>query len=236
VSRSWPPERAVVWDGAHRLIPDAHAHGDSPLLAALATGADVEDLVALSQATSRRVLIQQGAIPSGIHSDELVFGVPEWPIVNAAFCYPHPQGARFNGPHRGAWYAGREIETSLAEVAFHKTIELQETDFWHLSVVYHDFLADIHGTFHDLRGRNDRRARACLDPDSYERSQALAHDLLEGGSLGVVYPAVRHPGSEAVACFRPATVNNVRRGMRYRLTWNQPGAPRVRTEASARTR
>ena len=102
--------------------------------------------------------------------------------------------------------------------------------------MYHDFLADIHGTFHDLRGSNDRRARACLDADSYERSQALAHDLLERGSLGVAYPAVRHPGGEVVACFRPATVNNVRRGVRYRLTWSEPGEPSVRTEPGRRAR
>jgi hypothetical protein len=228
MTRSWPPVREVRWDDAHRLIPDAHAVSDAPVLSALAADGDIDELVALSQATSRRVLIQQGAIPSGIHADELVYGVPEWPIVNAAFCYPHPQGSRFSGPHRGAWYAGREVATSIAEVAFHKSVELQETDFWDVELVYADFLADIHGQFHDLRGRGDRRARACLDPDSYERSQALADDLLDQGSLGVVYPAVRRAGGEAVACFRPATVNHVRRGARYRLTWAGPGEPVVR--------
>jgi DUF438 domain-containing protein len=50
---------------------------------------------ALSAATNRRLLVQAERIPSGIRRDELVFGVPEWRIINAAFCFAHPQGARF---------------------------------------------------------------------------------------------------------------------------------------------
>lgn len=221
-----PPVGEVRWDDAHRLVPNAYA-GDAPVLRSLGGPDDLDDLIALSGATSRRLMVQQGAVPSGVHLDELVFGVPEWAIVNAAFCYPHPQGARFNGPDRGAWYAGREVVTSLAEVAFHKSVELAETDWWELSVVYHDFLADVHGAFHDLRGVARPAARACLDPRSYRRSQALAERLLDAGSLGVVYPAVRHRGGDAIACFRPATVANVRRGGRFRLTWSSPGEPDV---------
>ncbi|MFZ4811969.1 MAG: RES family NAD+ phosphorylase [Ilumatobacteraceae bacterium] len=226
----WPALRAIRWDDTHRLIPDAYASTDRRLLAPLAASDDdLEALVALRAATSRRTLVQQGRIPSGIHSDELVYGTPEWQIVNASFCYPHPSGARFNGPDRGAWYAGREVETSLAEVSFHKSVELAETGWWTLSVVYQDFLADIHGPFHDLGRPRDARARACLDPASYERSQALAQQLLDDGSLGIVYPAVRHRGGEAVACFRPATVGHVRRGGRYRITWDGGSTPTIGT-------
>ena len=42
-------------------------------------------------------------------------------------------------------------------------------------------------------------------------SQQLAEDLLTAGSLGVVYPSVRHDGGTCVACFRPALVMNVRK-------------------------
>ncbi|MBI4934219.1 MAG: RES family NAD+ phosphorylase [Actinobacteria bacterium] len=235
MSRSWPPLAELRWDDTHRLIPDAYAHSATPVLASLAQGDDVALLTALAQATSRRVLVQQGAVPSGIHADELVFGVPEWEVVNAAFCYPQPQGSRFNGPHRGAWYAGRDVATSIAEVAFHRSVELHETGWFDLQLDYADFLSDLHGHFHDLRGTGDRRARACLHPASYERSQALALDLVESGSLGVVYPAVRHPGGEAVACFRPATVNHVRRGARFRFSWHGPGEPSVQ-QLSERSR
>jgi hypothetical protein len=228
VTRRWPPQREIRWDDTHRLIPDAYAVTYTPVLAALVDEQhldDVDALMDLARATSRRLLVQEGHVPSGIHVDELVFGVPEWQIVNAAFCYPHPQGARFNGPARGAWYAGRDVETSLAEVAFHRTVELAETDYWDLSLEYQDFLADIHGTFHDLRGLGDRRTTSCLAPNSYVHSQALAEELLKEGSLGVVYPSVRRQGGEVVACFRPAAVGHVRRGGRFRLSWDAPGPP-----------
>jgi len=209
----------VRWDDTHRLIPDTRAH-PGPILEG--------PLAELAGATSRRALVQYGRIPSGIHHDELVFGVPEWPIVNAAYCYPNPLGARFSSADRGAWYAGRTLDTSIAEVAFHKTVELTETGWFELSITYVDFLADIHGSFHDLRGPRNRRAEACLDPTSYAASQRLAQGLLETGSSGIAYPSVRHTGGEAVACFRPAIVAHVRRGGRARLTWSGTPEPKVR--------
>ncbi len=80
---------------------------------------------------------------------------------------------------------------------------------------------------HDLRRPRDRRARECLAPDSYAASQAVAATLLAAGSVGVVYPAVRDPGREAVACFRPAAVANVRAGGRFRLTWSGGQEPEI---------
>lgn len=224
----WPPVTTIRWDDAHRLIPAAYADTDEPILTTLARDdSDVADLVALSAATNARLQAQANVRPGGIHQDELVFGVPHWRIINAAFCHPHPLGSRFNGPDRGAWYAGQHVGTSLAEVAHHRTVELAEIDRWELAVDYQDYLSDIHAPVADLRRPRDRRARACLAPDSYVAGQALAGDLLEAGSVGVVYPAVRDPGREAVACFRPAAVGNVRTGARYRLEWAGRRTPEV---------
>ena len=80
-------------------------------------------------------------------------------------------------------------------------------------------------TIHDLR--HARGFKACLAPDSYVASQALADSLLSAGSLGVVYPSVRHAGGTCVACFRPALVSNVRRAYTYRFTWTGGEGPRI---------
>jgi hypothetical protein len=218
MSTRWPARHEIRWDDTHRLIPDSRAH-PAPILEG--------PMAELASATSRRALVQYGRIPSGIHNDELVVGVPEWQIVNAAYCYPNPVGARFSSPDRGAWYAGRALDTSIAEVAFHKAVELAETNWFELTITYADFLADIHGTFHDLRGPRTKRAKACLDPNSYVASQLLAAELLAQGSSGIAYPSVRHDGGEAVACFRPAIVAHVRRGGRVRLSWSGRAEPRV---------
>ncbi len=67
----------------------------------------------------------------------------------------------------------------------------------------------------------------CLDPESYMASQELAEQLLEAGSLGVVYPSVRKPEGTCLACFRPALVTNVRQGRAYLFRWDGKAEPMV---------
>ena len=228
-TRAWQPVSAVKWDDTHRLIPSSYADTDAPFVEQLTDEpADVALLIDLMSATNARLKAQADALPGGIRRDELVFAVPHWRIVNAAFCYPNPAGSRFSSPDRGAWYAARSIRTSLREVAFHKQIELAETDWWELTIDYQDYRADIHGDLHDLRRAGDAKAKSCLSPTSYRRSQEVAGELLEKESLGIVYPSVRDEGRGALACFRPAAVTNVRTGATYRLTWSGKKAPTTR--------
>lgn len=100
------------------------------------------------------------------------------------------------------------------------------------SITYDDYLADVSAPLHDLR--RARGFRACLDPLSYAASQALAERLLEAGSLGLVYPSVRHAGGTCLACLRPALVTNVRRDATYRFTFHGTTAPAIVRERSQR--
>ena len=199
--------------------------GDESVLARIADDdAHLNDIFDLDNATNDRLLAENNLLPGiGIH--ELVFGVPYYRIVNAAFCHPHPLGSRFNGPDRGAWYAAFEIETAQAEVAFHKWIELVEVNWFEENVTYDDYLADFSAEFHDIR--DDDRFADCLAPDSYVASQDLAQRLLDAGSLGIVYPSVRRKRGTCLACFRPALVMNVRKGDAYRFIWSGKPNPEV---------
>jgi RES domain-containing protein len=200
-----------------RLIPSRFAEVEDSVLVPLAEDDDVlRDLFDLDNATNERLRGETGLLP-GIGVDELVFGVPNFRIINAAFTYARPEGSRFNDGERGAWYCAFETETALAEVSFHKAVEYQEINRFDDSVTYQAMLADFTATFHDLRGAN--ACPKCLDPESYVVSQALANELLESGSMGVIYPSVRRPEGTNLACFRPALVGNVRKGLAYRLTW-----------------
>jgi hypothetical protein len=223
-----PPVRLVRQFDTHRLIPSRHLPHDDSVLVEIAD--DDEHLAAifeLDAATNDRLLAEHQMLP-GIGIEELVFGVPHASVINASFCHAHPVGARFSGPDRGAWYAAFDIATSQAEVGFHKSVQLAEIGRFEETVTYDDYLADFSASFHDIR--RARSFRACLDPDSYVESQALADDLLHGGSLGVVYPSVRHAGGTCVACFRPALVANVRRAKTYRFTWEGGPDPIVTVE------
>jgi len=105
--------------------------------------AQCERLGSLERSTDGHVLGESGLLPGiGIH--EPVFGVSYAHIVNAAFTYAHPAGSRFNGSERGAWYAAFLLETTEAEVSFHRGKELQEINWPHPEVFeYVEYLADF---------------------------------------------------------------------------------------------
>lgn len=212
-----PPVTLVRQFDTHRLIPSKYSFGGESVLSRIAdSDADFAAIVDLESATNDRLLAETDLLPS-IGRDELVFGVPYARIVNAAFCHAHPLGSRFNGPDRGAWYAAFAIETAQAEVAFHRAADYAEIGRFEDSVTYDDYLADFSAEMHDLR--NAPEFAECLAPDSYLASQALAEQLVGDGSLGLVYPSVRHAGGTCVGCFRPALVGNVRKGPTYQFTW-----------------
>jgi RES domain-containing protein len=222
---SLPRTSLVRQNDTHRLIPSKYSDGGANVLTRIADdAAHLQDIFDLDNATNERLTAENGLLPGiGIH--ELVFGVPGYRIVNAAFCHAHPLGSRFNGPDRGVWYAAFAIETSQAEVAFHKAIELAEVQWFEEEMTFDDYLADFSADFHDIR--NDERFTDCLAPASYMASQDLAQQMLDAGSLGVVYPSVRHTSGTCVACFRPALVMNVRRGRTYRFVWPGKAVPEI---------
>jgi RES domain-containing protein len=222
-----PPVALVRSLDTHRLVLSRHLpQGDSVLAAISDDDAHLQAIFELDTATNDRLLAAEQPLP-GIGVEELVFGVPHAAVVNAAFCHPHPLGSRFNGPSRGAWYAATDIETSQAEVGFHKSVQLAEIGRFEDTVTYDDYMADFSADFHDLRPAPPAMRRV-LDPDSYVESQALAERLLEKDSLGVIYPSVRRAGGTCIVCFRPALVTNVRRGKTYRFTWDGGPEPTVR--------
>jgi len=135
-----------------RLIPSRFADIEDSVLAPLAEDErTLRDLFDLDNATNDRLRGESGQLP-GIGMDELVFGVPNFRIINAAFTYARPEGSRFNDGERGAWYCAFELETSLAEICFHKAVEYQEIGRFDDSVSYQALLADFSASFHDLRG------------------------------------------------------------------------------------
>lgn len=212
-----PRTSLVRRNDTHRLIPSKYGEGGESVLARIADDdAHLNDILDLDDATNDRLISESNLLPGiGIH--ELVFGLPHCRIVNAAFCHPHPLGSRFNGPDRGAWYAAFELETSQAEVAFHKSVELAEVSWFEEEIIFDDYLADFSAAFHDIR--EDAQFADCLAPASYVASQHLAQQLLDAGSLGLVYPSVRRNAGTCVACFRPALVMNMRKERTYRYAW-----------------
>jgi hypothetical protein len=207
----------------HRLIPAQFADEGVSILARLSSDGEVlNGIFELDNATDDRFLAESGRLP-GIDARELVFGIPSYRIINAAFCHSAPGGSRFNSPDRGAWYASFELETSQAEAAYHRRLWLQETSWDEEDVSdYVDYLADFRAEFHDIRGSKGHDD--CLQPESYVASQALAAELLDLGSAGIVFSSVRRAGGACIACFRPVLVTNVRRGESFACMYDPKSA------------
>jgi hypothetical protein len=189
----------------------------------LADANDLQRLAALEARTSTRLQAEAGAILSLPPSD-MASRRANYSFVNAAFAYTRPQGNRFNGGERGAWYCAFAVATALAEVGYHLTRALADIGRFDNATDYGELLADFIGAFHDLRGAKPKAA--CLDPDpaiGYPAGQALARRLRAAQSPGLIYPSARDRKGINLVAFEPAAVQNVRQGSLWRLTWS--GSP-----------
>ena len=232
-----PPLADVHVRNTHRLIPSKVSAQGTVFSRLTTNDAELNDLMELDGVTNDRLIGEQGLLPGiGIH--ELVYGVAYAHIVNAAFTHAAPTGARFNSPDRGAWYAGLERRTSIAEVAFHKIEALKEINWPDEEIsTSDDYLADFSAEMHDVRGDNPRFRKYLKPgplPACYAEPQRLAETLLTQRSNGIIYPSVRQRGGTCIACFRPTLVYNVRQGaqLEFRLHAErkfQPGQVREKT-------
>jgi RES domain-containing protein len=219
-----PSTIALAQRDTVRLI--AAARLDEPTLSPLAAdpGA-LDDLAGLESVTDGRLRAQETGLPD-LDPRELVFGHAGAALINAAFAHTRPGGNRFNGEERGAWYCAFEAATSLSEVAYHLTRELEAVGRFENMTDYAELIADFFALFHDLRPA-DRAAEAALHQDpaiAYPAGQALARRLRrEVAGNGIVYPSVRHVGGTCLVAFRPDLVQNLRQGGVWRLEWR--GAP-----------
>lgn len=191
---------------------------------------DDSELDALSEiegATSaRRIAQARGA--GEVQSHELVYGVPHAHFINAAFAYAKPREPnRFNGADRGAWYAGFNVETSLAEVKFHLTEMLAAAGDFNATVDYAEMYASFAGEFLDLRVHP---AHASLHPDKaagYPVGNRLADAARARGLNGIIYPSVRSPGGTCLVALFPHAVQSVAQGAVYRMSWDGKPEPTV---------
>lgn len=238
-----PPIQVLKRQGMHRLIPSRFSDGGTVLEDIATDDAMLADIMLLDGATNDRLQGEQDGL-SGISQFELVYGIPNAHIIRAAFLHTSHFGSRFNDATRGAWYAAGDLETSIAEVAYHKARRLAEIVVPELPrqqpdrevSEYDDWLADFHAALHTLE---PVEAYAdCLQPEPvpqcYVASQRLARQLLDQRSNGLIYPSVRRKGGLCVACFRPPLVYRPRQGGRYELQLRLDGGAYKTTVRSVR--
>jgi hypothetical protein len=219
-----PPTTSFRVRNTCRLVPSLYP--TAGILDEIASPEDLPAVIELETWTNDRISTELGIIHR-IPFEEWVTGRPMASVIMAAFCHPRIGGGRFNGPERGAWYAGRNLETAHAEVIYHRTRELAEISVVETRLQVRLYLADFHGAFHDLRADTPENL-PFHDPVSYTASQAIGRELLEAGANGIVYRSVRHRGGECICCLRPRLVENVRPDAHFEYRWEGTETPKVR--------
>lgn len=225
----WPlPTVELAQRDTIRLISTARLK--EPVLLPLApTQEALDDLADLESVTNGRLRAQESGLPD-LDPRELVFGRAGYTFINAAFTHTRPGGNRFNGEDRGAWYCAFDAQTSLGEVSYHLTRELEAIGRFENVTDYAELIADFFAPFHDLRV-TDRSLEPSLQPDptvAYAAGQALALRLRkELISNGIIYPSVRHADGVCLVAFRPDLVLNLRQGGMWRLEWQGNPTPTI---------
>lgn len=218
-----PPVTEVELLDTCRLVPSLFP--TTGILDTVASPEDLPFIFELEDWTNDRISGELGILHR-IPTEEWVTGRPMASVVMAAFCHPRPGGGRFNGPRRGAWYAGTSLDTAHAEVVYHRTAELAEIGVFETRVQMRLYLADFDAPFHDVRADLPEN-RPFHDASSYTASQALGRELLDSGSNGVLYRCVRRQDGECIACFRPALVANVRPDAHFEYRWEGTRTPGI---------
>jgi RES domain-containing protein len=189
-----------------------------------------DELALLSEiegATSARQMAQERGI-AGLAANELVYDVPHAQFINASFAYAKPrQPNRFNGAHRGAWYAALTVETCLREVGFHLTNALADAGDFNAVVEYAEMFCSLAGDFLDLRQQPGHPALGADISAAYPAGNALAERARAEGLNGIIYPSVRHQGGTCLVALRPAAVQSVRQGAVYRMVWRGRPEPQI---------
>lgn len=207
------PVAEIAQQRTVRLIPAKYY--DSPVLRGIAdSDAEHSDLERLQAGTDR----QRRRL--GPHDD-----YDEWGgvVIHAAFLHTRMGGNRFNDESRGAWYAAFDERTALHEVAFHKTRELWNIDYFHDRSRFRAVHASFIGRFHDLRGAEPRPSALHPDPAvAYPDGQALARQLkaMTPPSRGLIYPSARFQGGVCLVAFHPNAVQDVHPGPEWEVSWD----------------
>lgn len=212
-----PPLSQVHWQPCWRLVPSRFP--PVGLFDRVANSDDIGILAAIEGLTNDRLRDELGDLLL-VPEAERQFGAGTTPIM-AAFTHINREGSRFSDGHYGVYYAGRSIETALAETRHHRERFLGRTKESAIEVDMRSYACNIDVLLHDIR--NDEGAFAGLyNPASYASSQPFAVRLRNDcASNGIVYDSVRDAEGECVAIFRANIPHApVVQGSHYCFVWD----------------
>jgi hypothetical protein len=209
------PRSEIDWHPCYRAIPSRFP--PIGLFERVADPADLEDVFAIESLTNARLRDEAGEI-SLVPREERVSG-PGTGHVMAAFTHVRPEGGRFHDGSFGAFYAGAERATAIAETVYHRERFLRDQQAPPTEVDMRMLRARVRGEMHDLRGMQER-AGAIYDPADYTAGQRFSRAARAEGAWGIVYDSVRKAGGTCVAVLRPRAISGCKQAEHLGYVWN----------------
>jgi hypothetical protein len=209
------PTFAVRWLPCYRIIPSRFPPIN--LFERITDPADLETVLDIESMTNDWLRDEVGAL-NLVPPEDRISGPGTSPIM-AAFTHLPPYGSRFTDGSFGVFYAGRTLDTAIAETKHHREAFLHATSEPRIELDMRVYAVDLDAVLHDIRGMRDTML-GLYDPDSYAASQALAIEIRNTGFPGLAYDSVRKPGGECVAIFKPRVLSNCRQERHLTYVWD----------------
>ncbi|MEK6245025.1 MAG: RES family NAD+ phosphorylase [Pseudomonadota bacterium] len=209
-----PPVTRVEWRPCYRMISSRFP--PVGVYDRVANPEDLEAVFAVENLTNPRLRQEAGEL-SLVPAEDRLSGEATTPIM-AAFTHLNPDGSRFSDGTYGVFYAGRSLDTAIAETRYQRERFLSRTKEEPIEIEMRTYLTDLNGDLHDIRARRD--LAAVYDSNYYAAGQVLGRELKAANSWGVVYDSVRDPGGECAGVFRPPVLSNCVQGPHFGYLWN----------------
>jgi hypothetical protein len=209
------PTSAVRWLPCYRIIPSRFPPIN--LFERVTDPADLETVLDIESMTNDRLRDEVGAL-NLVAPEDRISGPGTSPIM-AAFTHLPPYGSRFTDGSFGVFYAGRTLDTAIAETKHHREAFLRATSESRIELDMRVYAVDLDTMLHDIRGMKDTISEV-YDPSRYAASQSLAIEIRNSGSPGLAYDSVRKPGGECVAIFKPRVLSNCRQERHLTYVWD----------------
>ncbi|HEX7339158.1 MAG TPA: RES family NAD+ phosphorylase [Rhodanobacteraceae bacterium] len=209
---NFPPEKRIRWTQAYRIV--ASRFPPVGVFDRIADPHELDALFALEAMTNPRLRDEAGAL-SRVPANRRISGPGATPVM-AAFTHLNPEGSRFSDGSYGVFYAAHGVATAIEETVYHREQFLAATRHPPINLQMRCYKTGVHARLHDVRGGWPQ----VHDAHDYKASQALARQLREAGSNGIVYDSVRHTGGVCVAAFYPDVVDPCVQAAHYLYRWN----------------
>lgn len=169
---------------------------------------EFQDLYDLQAMTNPRLSQEVGDLDY-IDLSEIPWGIPGCHYAAASFTHVPPDGSRFSSGDYGVLYMADTMDTALAEVEYHQGKYLANVeDLKFDRLIFRGLACTFSGdAVHDATELSV--THDIYHPEDYSQSRALGARLRAGGSEGIRYWSVRHPGAVCWGLFTPRKVRSI---------------------------